>query len=297
MSLRAPSPGGGATSIGVPGGRIDVTLDRRSESPSDAVLLAWAAKAGRAVAAYYGTYPVDRVELTIHAGGPGKISGGRTFGEGGRARIRISVGADSTEKDLASNWELVHEMVHLAFPSMDEHAWIEEGIATYVEPLARARAGLAPADDIWKWLLWGLPKGLAGIENRGVERSSGWDATYWGGALFCFLADVEIRQHTDNKRSLDDALRGIVKAGGDVRVSWPIERALKTGDAAVGVPVLEELHAKLANGPVRVDLPDLFRRLGVSGGKDGVVYDERAPLAAIRKGITMGIEGGSPGRP
>ena len=246
-------------------------------------------KAGRAVAAYYGTYPVDRVALTIHAGGPGKISGGQTRGEGGEARIRMFVGAAATEKDLAANWELVHEMVHLAWPSMDEHSWIEEGLATYVEPLARARANLAPADDIWKWLLWGLPKGLAGIRSRGVERSDGWDATYWGGALFCFLADVEIRERTDNRKSLDDALRGIVKAGGDVRMSWPLERALKTGDAAVGVPVLEELHTKLSKAPVDVDLPGLFKRLGVSGGKEGVQYDDSAPLAAIRRGITMGI--------
>lgn len=279
---------GGATSIDVPGGRIDVTIDRKSDSPPDAGLLAWVKKAGHAVAAYYGTYPVDRVALTIHAGGPGKISGGRTMGERGQARIRIFVGADTTEKDLASNWELVHEMVHLAFPSMDEHAWIEEGIATYVEPLARARANLAPSEDIWKWLVWGLPKGLAGIERQGVERSSGWDATYWGGALFCFLADVEIRQRTDNKKSLDDALRGIVKAGGDVRVSWTIDKAFKTGDAAVGVPVLEELYARMSNGPVQVDLPGLFKRLGVSGTKDGVTYDDTAPLAAIRKGITAG---------
>src|SRR5260370_28547747 len=31
---------------------------------------------------------------------------------------------------------------HLAFPSVDEkHHWIEEGIATYVEPIARIPAG------------------------------------------------------------------------------------------------------------------------------------------------------------
>ena len=64
------------------------------------------------------------VSLTIRAGGSGKISGGRTMGEGGRAHIRIFAGEDTTEKDLASNWELVHEIVHLAFPDMDEHAWL-----------------------------------------------------------------------------------------------------------------------------------------------------------------------------
>jgi hypothetical protein len=276
--------------IEVPGGRIELRIERRGESgkPSDAVLRDWVTKAGRAVAAYYGSYPVDRVVLTIHAGGPGKISGGQTMGVRGEARIRMFVGADATEKDLAANWEIVHEMVHLAWPSMDEHAWIEEGLATYVEPLARARANLAPADDIWKWLLWGLPKGLAGIRSRGLERSDGWDATYWGGALFCFLADVEIRERTQNKKSLDDALRGVVKAGGDVRTSWPLERALKTADAAVGVPVMEELYAKLSRAPVDVALPGLFQRLGVSGDRDRVVYDDSAPLAAIRKGISMG---------
>jgi hypothetical protein len=276
--------------IDVPGGRIELRIDRRSDSatPFDVVLREWVEKAGRAVAAYYGTYPVDAVAITIRVGGPGRVSGGQTMGEGGRARIRIFVGSDTTEKDLAGNWQLVHEMVHLAWPSMDEHAWVEEGLATYVEPLARARANLAPSEDIWKWLVWGLPKGLDGIRGRGIERSDGWDATYWGGALYCFLADVEIRQRTDNKKSLDDALRGILKAGGDVRMSWPLMRALKTGDEAVGVPVLEEMHAKLMNAPVEVDLPGLFKRLGVSGTKEGVVYDDSAPLAAIRRGITMG---------
>ncbi|MEP6994844.1 MAG: hypothetical protein ABI968_10010 [Acidobacteriota bacterium] len=274
--------------IPVPGGRLDVTIVRHSVEPPDAVLLSWVEKAGRAVAAYYGSFPVQRVAVTIHAGGSGSISGGETRGEGGQASIRISVGEDTTAEDFAANWELVHEMVHLALPSMTGHAWLEEGIATYVEPLVRARAGLAPADDIWKWLLWGAPKGLDGIRNQGLDRSHGWNATYWGGAVYCFLADVEIRQRTNNRKSLDDALRGIVKAGGDVRISWPIERALKAGDQATGVPVLEELYTKMSNAPVDADLPGLFRRLGVSGNKNGVTYDDPAPLAAIRKGITTG---------
>jgi hypothetical protein len=279
----APAP-----RIDVPGGRIDVTITRRSATPSDAVLLAWVERAGRAVAAYYETFPVPRVSLTIFAGGPGKISGGRTMGEDGEATIRISVGADTAEKDLESNWEIVHEMVHLAFPSMTGHAWIEEGIATYVEPLARARAKLIPADEIWRWLLWGLPQGLDGIREQGLDRARGWGATYWGGALFCFLADVQIRQRTGNAKSLDDALRGIVRAGGNVTVSWPLAKALEAGDRATGAHVLEELYAKMRAGPVSVDLPSMFRQLGVSASGEREVYDDKAPLAAIRKGITLG---------
>lgn len=38
---------------------------------------------------------------------------------------------------------LTHELFHFAFPSVPEkNHWMEEGVSTYVEPIARARAGL-----------------------------------------------------------------------------------------------------------------------------------------------------------
>ena len=258
------------------------------DSPSRADLLAWVEKAARAVAGYYGGFPVERVDLTVRTGRAGGIAGGRTFGDRGRAAIVITAGEDTTAEDLASNWVLVHEMVHLAFPSMTGHEWIEEGLATYVEPLARARAGLIPPDEIWRWLLWGLPKGIDGMGGVGLDEARSWGATYWGGAVFCFLADVEIRKRSGHRKSLDDALRGIVKAGGNVTVSWPIERAFAAGDRATGVPVLSELYAKLGKTPMKVDLPALWRELGVAADGRRTVFDDSAPLASIRRGITTG---------
>lgn len=252
-------------------------------------------KSARAVAAYYGGFPVPSVALTIHTGRPGGIAGGRTFGDYGRARIMITAGEDTTAGDLRESWVLVHEMVHLAFPSMTGHEWIEEGLATYVEPLVRARAGLIEPGEIWRWLLWGVPKGLDAVSQRGLDGARGWAATYWGGASFCFLADVEIREKTGNRKSLDDALRGIVRAGGNVTVSWPLSRVFSEGDRATGVPVLAALYAQMERGAPEVDLPALWHRLGVSASGDGIVFDDKAPLAAIRIGITNG-SGASPAR-
>ena len=275
--------------IEVPGGVVEVTIPSRPAGVSRAQLLAWVEGCARAVAAYYGAFPVPRVRLTIRPGGSGKIGGGLTQGRSDTASIAISVGNATTEADLASDWELTHEMVHLAFPSMPRgRSWIEEGIAVYVEPIARTRAGLAPADNIWRWLVKGLPDGLAGVQKRGLDESRSWGATYWGGALFCLLADIEIRQRTDSRKSLDDALRGIVHAGGDVTVSWDLDRAFATGDKATGVPVLTELHAKMGSKPVEMDLALLWRRLGISIDKGVIVYDDGAPLAAIRRGIATG---------
>ncbi len=115
-----------------------------------------------------------------------------------------------------------------------------------------------------------------------------WGRTYWGGALFFFLADVEIRERSRGRRSLDDALRGILEAGGDVRAGWSLEQALEAGDRAVGGgwSVLSRLHAAQGKTPAPVDLDAVFRRLGVSQADGRVVYDDAAPLASIRRSLS-----------
>ena len=202
--------------ISVPGGVIELTVEERPKSIPEAALESWIERSARAVAAYYGHFPVERLDLAIRAGGSSGVSGGRTQGWGNRPRIRLFVADDATEKDLASDWQLVHEIVHLALPSLSGHAWLEEGIAVYVEPIVRARAGLQSKDEIWRWMLSGAPRGLEAVQTHGLDGSSGWAATYWGGTVYCLFADVGIRERTKGKKSLDDALRGIQGAGGDV---------------------------------------------------------------------------------
>lgn len=263
-------------------------LDGRPALVSDRELTAWIESSARAIAAYYGRFPVSRAVVAVHGGGRGKVSSGRTVGVRGVGRIAISVGDEATPGDLSRNWELVHEMVHLAFPSMTGEPWIEEGLATYVEPLVRVRAGLAPGEEIWKWLLWGLPRGQQALAGTGLSGARSWAAAYWGGALFCFDADVAIRERTGGRKSLDDALRGIVREGGNVTVSWPIERAFAVGDRATGTTVLRDLYVRMRDRPPSDDLPAVFARLGVREGGSGVVFDDAAPLAQVRKGITTG---------
>ena len=76
--------------------------------------------------------------MTIHGGGRGRISSGRTVGVHGVGRIAISVGDAATPADLKTNWELVHEMVHLAFPSMTD-ARVDRGRPGDVRRADRAR--------------------------------------------------------------------------------------------------------------------------------------------------------------
>jgi hypothetical protein len=197
------------------------------------------------------------------------------------------VGRETPKGEFADDWVLTHEMVHLGFPTMPrQNAWIEEGIATYVEPIARARAGIISPEEVWKGLLWGMPHGLPEEGDRGLDNTRTWGRLYWGGALFCLLADLGIRQKTENHRSLDDALRGILGAGGTAAVRWNLELALREGDRAIGATLLHDLHAQWGPAPVMVDLPQLWQRLGVKVQAGRVIFDDHAPLAAIRTSIT-----------
>jgi hypothetical protein len=279
---------GGAV-VSVPGGRIEVSILGEPRRVSRAHLLSWVEGSARAVASYYGEFPVPGVRVTIKAQGKGKVSDGQALGNASGAWITISAGEDTRASDLGKDYELTHEMVHLAFPSMrNGPAWIEEGLATYVEPIARARAGRSSKEAIWGWLIRGLPLGEAALSQAGLDKAHGHDATYWGGALFCFRADVEIRRRTDNRKSLDDALRGIVRAGGNITVSWDLKRALAEGDRATGVPVLAELYERMRQKPVTPQAAKVLAALGVTGKPSALKIEDRAPLAAIRRGIETG---------
>jgi hypothetical protein len=215
----------------------------------------------------------------------GRVSHGVSFGAGG-AHCRISVGLHATPADLYNDWELTHEMIHFSFPSVeDRHHWIEEGIATYVEPIARASVGILSAEQVWGEMARDMPKGLPQAGDRGLDNTHTWGRTYWGGALFCLTADVEIRKRTGNSKGLRDALRAINRAGGTIEADWPLERAFDIGDKATGGGTLRELDEQMASKPVTVDLPRLWSQLGVRPNGQGVTLDDQAPLAGVRSSI------------
>jgi hypothetical protein len=270
----------------VGGGAVEVAVAPGELTVSRAAIDEWVRRAAAGVGDYYGRFPLRRALVIVLPSSRGRVGFGTTLGNGGGA-IMIWLGRRATPAHLDRDWVLAHEMIHLGVPNLPRaHRWLEEGIATYVEPLARARAGAVAVEEVWAGLVKGLPNGLPQAGDRGLDRTHTWGRTYWGGALFCLLADLEIRERTGNRKSLDDALRGVLASGGDIAVSWPLERLLREGDRATGVPVLAELHARMGEKPEDVDLAALWRRLGVRAAGGSVAFDDNAPLAAIRRSLT-----------
>lgn len=277
------------TPIKVDGGVLHVGFAPGATVLPRSDILAWLEKSARAVSLYYGRFPVAAARVLIVPVDGRGVTGGQAFGYRGAA-IRLMLGRDSTATDLTRDWKAVHEMVHLALPDVDDtHLWLAEGLAVYVESIARVQAGDLTPRKIWTDFVTDMPQGLPAAGDRGLDRTPTWGRRYWGGALFAFTADIEIRRRTDNRIGLQQALRAILAAGGNHEQDWSMDKIFATADAATGQTVLADMYAAWATTPVTPDLDALWKQLGVVPGNnprvDGVTFDETAPLAATRRAV------------
>lgn len=277
--------GGATIQVDFAAGPLDLSQDQ---------ILAHIRDAASAVVAYYGRFPVERDRILVVPGPGGRgIGHGTTWGDmaGFPAMTRIHIGEHTTEGDLKDDWMMTHELVHTAFPSLpDDQHWMEEGLATYIEPLARVMTGELTARKVWGDMVRDMPKGEPQDGDHGLDQTHTWGRTYWGGALFCLVADVEIRRETKNRKGLRDALRAIVERGGTIDHDWDLSKALAVGDEATGTHVLTNMYSAWKDSPSPVDLQKLWNELGIRLNPDGIEFVASAPLAKERQAITETVD-------
>jgi hypothetical protein len=275
----------GSTDITVGDIPVQIEVDRRAFRGGGDLIESWIRRSAGIVAGYYGHFPAARLTVRVIAEPGDGVHGGKSFANP-EAFIQVRLGREVSEAQLLADWVLVHEMTHLALPDTGEaHAWLSEGLATYVEGVARVQAGNRSEADVWAEETRQMPRGLPQPGDRGLDHTHTWGRTYWGGAMFCLLADVEIHRQSHNRLGLQDALRAIATESGGLAADWPIERVLRTGDRAVGTTTLEDLYARMKDTPVAPDLMALWRELGIEPEDSSVRLSDSAPLAEVRRAI------------
>lgn len=279
-------PGEPAAVIQRYGGRVEIYADFTAFKLPQEAILAWIGTALDGIHAFYGRLPVTTVKVYIRDFEGRGIQNGTTYGRP-EPHITVSVGSETEALDLTSDWKMTHEFVHLSVPIMKRgQTWLDEGIATYVEPLARYMVGNVDEDQVWIWLMEGIPHALNVGGDGGLDNTRKWGTIYWGGALYCLLADIEIRRATQNKKGLQDALSFLVKEGHVIVTGGEAQVMLREADAALGLTVLTDLYERFKDRPYQVDPDFLWRRLGVSLDTDGKVhYDDNAPWADTRRAM------------
>src|SRR5882757_9804956 len=198
----------------VSGSTICVIMDDSALPKQQQMLRTWIDRSARIVADYYGMFPAPLVVIRLQAMDGSGVGGGRTTNDSG-LMIQMRVGRETTADTLAADWVLVHEMVHLALPEVGRrHIWLAEGLATYVEGVARAQIGNRDIADVWAEYRHSMPMGLPRAGEGGMDQTPTWGRTYWGGALYCLQAEVAIREQKGNRIGLQTALRAILRKTG-----------------------------------------------------------------------------------
>ncbi len=275
--------------LDVLGGRLDVALLGSPLAMGDPATLDWLRESAACVASLFGRFPADATLFVVPVRGASQVVFGRVMSLAGGS-VALLFGDQTRASSLHENWVVVHELFHLGCPSfVGEGHWLEEGLATYYEPILRERAGWMTEAELWSHFSREMPRGLRGASDPpALEDRDDIDSTYWGGALFALLADVRIRRRTGNARSLDDVMRAVLATEGNATQTATVADFLRVGDDASGTHELTAVYASWAQRGENVDLDSLWRELGVGGPQTGRVdVDLRpdAPLAAVRQAI------------
>jgi predicted metalloprotease with PDZ domain len=278
--------------LALPGATLQAVLLGQPLAMGDAAVTSWLRDAAGCVASLYGRFPVDATVFVVPVQGADEVVFGRVMSLSG-ASVALLFGSQTQASFEHDDWVVVHELSHLGTASfMGEGHWLEEGLATYYEPILRERAGWMTERQLWEHFVREMPRGVprAG-EPPDIEERDDTDSTYWGGALFAFLADMRTRTSTQGARSLDDAMRGALARLGDATHEARLADFLRTGDDATGTDALAEVDATFAQRGQAPDLEAIWRSLGVESRPDGtVVLHDDAPLAAVRRGISLGAK-------
>jgi hypothetical protein len=265
---------------------VDLALDVDPDlaKSSGDLISQWITKSNDAVRGYYGRFPVPKLSLNIRAVDGGRVNGGNSE-PGPQPVIDINVGREASADELLHNdWVLVHEMIHMAIPYVPRYEfWAAEGLAVYVESIARIQAGHIAPEPAWHDFMRRMPGGLPKADE-GLSQSRDHNRVYWGGALFFLEADIRIREKSDNKVGLQTALRAI-NASHDFRDEMQVADFFPVGDKATGTDVLMTLYHEMAMTGGSPDLAKRWAELGVIADGDSVRFDANAPKAALREAM------------
>ena len=151
------------------GGVVEVAIPSGEQGLATKDVVDWVERSARAVAGYYGTFPVPRAQVIVLPGGRRPVGFGTTLGNGG-ASIVVWLGKGATPEQLASDWVLVHGMTHLGFPERAARPALDGGGARDVRGADRAGPrGLLAETEVWRGLVEGLPPEPAGRERAPVR--------------------------------------------------------------------------------------------------------------------------------
>lgn len=249
-----------------------------------------------AVAALNGRFPVPRLQLLVIPLGSGDepVPWGQVTRGGGDA-VHLYIDQRMSERAFMDDWVLSHELSHLFHPFLSGNArWVYEGLASYYQNVSRARTGMLAPREAWTALHAGFERGRRGTragrtlsdaaERMRAERA--YMQVYWSGAAVFLLADIELRDTSAQRLSLDRVLGAFADCCLLEARDWTGRDFLERLDRLSDSDVFTRLAAAHRDSDRFPDLTVAYERLGLQPLPDGgLAFDDGPRQAALRAAI------------
>lgn len=285
--------------LDVLGTDVRVSVVGVASAQTVAVLRAWIDAGARAMAGLYGRFPVDDTQVFVVPLAPGSdpVPWGEVVRGGGDA-VHLYVDGSRALDELNANWVLCHELSHLLHPYVSYGgAWLSEGIASYYQNVARARAGLLEPAVAWQKLASGFARGRQQTTGRHslvdatdeLMHSGQYMRVYWSGAAIALIADVELRRQSNGAMSLDRVLAELGQCCLPTRNRWRPATLMAKMDAIAGTDTFMRLYEMYVEKPVFPDVDDVLNTLGL-GSRPLPAGSAAAREATALRGAIMGAD-------
>lgn len=286
------------TQAQIPGATLRIEVQQPVDEIKAREIVEWLRSASSNVSLAYGRFPNPSPRVVIIPatgrswGGNSPVPFGRVTRDG-EETIELFINASRPIEEFYGDWTATHEFSHLMLPLVrNRHKWISEGFASYYQNVLMSRAGRYTPQQAWEKLHAGFERGRASRPElslndaaaSGVRRAR--MKIYWSGAAIALLADIELRERSGGKESLDIVLGRLQQCCLPSNRRWSGPELFKKLDSLIDEDVFMPLYGRHANTAGFPDVQPVLQRLGINIEKNKVRMRQDAELAHIRKAIT-----------
>jgi hypothetical protein len=283
--------------IEVPGATLRISLLSGVGEMDNASIVRWINATATDVSLAYGRFPNPSPQVVVIPVGNSRSNGwsavpfGRVIRDGGET-IELQVDQSQSLETLLADWTATHEFSHLMLPYIErKHRWISEGFAQYYQNVLLTRSGAYDDLHAWQKIYEGFERGRQSRPELSPNQASANGVrtalmkVYWSGAALALMADVQLRERSGGKESLDDILDRFQECCLPSERIWSGPELFAQFDALASAPVFIPLYRRIADTAGFPDTSEVFDRLGLTVSDGKVRVRLLAELRSIRKAI------------
>ena len=196
------------------------------------------------------------------------------YSGGGVSGHSISVLMDGTlDADNRQSWTplVAHEICHIwngkAINFSGQEYWFSEGFTEYYSKISCVRLGIISEEEFLKDLerkceLYLSKQGKLSIREAGENKMPNRGLVYEGGSLIAAALDLQIRKHTQNRKSLDDVMKQMYREFGRTGNEYTMNDIIRIV-SQIANEDFEPFFKKYVSGTERLPLAEYFTNAGI----------------------------------